>query len=73
MNVPADIITKAKEVISTLESWPEDDWIGLSDEFDLNLYTADNYGYAAIYTVENGQTVTSRWLEINLDEVTNEV
>lgn len=49
--------------------WPEDEWVSLGSEYDLNLYNEldkDNNPYigADIYPVLNGFTNTEEWKTI---------
>ncbi len=57
------------------EPWPEDDWITLSNDWDINLWTDEEDGsrHAVIYPVANGSTRTQRGLSIDLEPILNEL
>jgi hypothetical protein len=52
--------------------WPEDDWIGISEDYDLNIWYNHDIGYymATIYPVKSTQTVTTgmAWNLIGIDK-----
>jgi hypothetical protein len=50
--------------------WPEDDWFGISEDWDLNIYSEDPNDYGAtLYRVHNGNTDTSK--EFIIKEIEN--
>lgn len=68
--VPDDILRKAEAIILKQKQWPWDDWIGLGDDFDLNLYRGSDMRLGAtIYAVRNGNTDTSRWRTLNIRRI----
>ena len=59
MEIPAEIFRKAYTIINQInfEDYPEDDWVGLSEDWDLNMYIdMDGRRSATIYPVINGET-----------------
>lgn len=42
-----------------------DAWYGLSDEWDLNIWSDCNKLHASLYPVVNGSTVSDGWIEID--------
>lgn len=68
-------IQKAEAIIRRQHAkswWPEDDWIQLSEEADLNLYTSTtergDVKRATVYPVRNGETVTREWFRLYIQE-----
>lgn len=49
-------INKAEEYFNLLEFYPEDDWISLSENWDMNIFTLENKIGFTIYPVINGIT-----------------
>lgn len=46
-------------------NWPEDDWISLTDDYDLNIYIDDDgKKRATIFPVIDGETNVETWLEV---------
>lgn len=73
---PKHIIDLAYKKIEEFENdwtlWPEDDWFGLGDQYDLNLHINDVDGskHAEIYPVaKDGQTWTGAFYEVPLKEI----
>lgn len=62
--IPENIINLVNEVVELLNyigDWPDDYWLTLSDNFDLNLWSEETFynnfvTYADIYSVEDGFT-----------------
>lgn len=49
----------------TENNWPEDDWIGLDENHDLNIYLDENEkGRASIYSVVDGSTKVDTWIQV---------
>ena len=51
-----DAIKKAKEIYEARlneEVFPEDEWRGLSRDWDLNLFTEDGKPHVSIYPVDD--------------------
>lgn len=44
--------------------WPEDHWIELGDDYDLNIFMGVYNRKADIYLVVDGKTKTDRWYEL---------
>lgn len=63
LDVPRAIILKAHKVMRDhSKCWPEDEWIQLSPDWDLNLWMQTSEKKAAtIYPMVAGQTLTSIW------------
>jgi len=59
MEIPKEIFRKAYTIINQInfEDYPEDDWVGLSDDWDLNMFIdTDGRRCAVIYPVIDGNT-----------------
>jgi hypothetical protein len=41
-----------------LKQWPEDHWISISPDWDLNLWADDGVRGADLYVVKDGSTLT---------------
>lgn len=60
-----DVINAAEAKITAAlgKEWPEDDWEGIGNDWDLNLYLDDDTEpetkTAVLYPVKNGNTDTS--------------
>ncbi len=73
-------IQKAKEIFNEelkMKNFPEDQWYSLAENWDLNLWTAEDETlgenctgdyHGSIYPVINGNTNTETWIEININE-----
>lgn len=49
---------KAQKIISEITEWPEDDWISIDENYDLNIFIdGDGNKSARIYQVVNGETI----------------
>ena len=60
MEIPQHIIDKAAAFIAAYTEWSDDDWQGMSDDWDLNLYLdEDGDKWAVMYPVVNGRTKTT--------------
>jgi len=58
MNMPA-AMRKAEKVINEWQGeWPEDDWIGIDEGWDLNLFEGPDGRGATLYPVYDGNTCT---------------
>lgn len=66
MEISVAIIEKAKEIFNQhLQDFPEDEWIGLDPEWDLNLWLEEEKTpRATIYPVVNGETDTQTYTAI---------
>ena len=72
---------KVKEILTPYltgeKEFPQDDWIGIDETHDLNLWDDSEDGnllhgkqHAAIYLVDdNGVIQTDDWMEISLDHI----
>jgi len=61
-HVPDEVIQKARAIVAEqdTQNFPEDDWRGIGDEWDLNLYVDDDgKNCATLYKVKNGSTNTA--------------
>jgi len=60
-------VTKSKQYINKLTNWPEDDWIGIAKDWDLNVYDYDNRKGATLYPVNHftGKTDTDTFYEVS--------
>jgi len=47
------------------DEWPEDDWVSLNDEYDMNIYIdSDNKKRATIFPVIDGETNLEIFIEV---------
>lgn len=45
--------------------WPEDEWVSLSDEYDMNIYIDDDgKERATLFPIINGETSLEKFIEI---------
>lgn len=59
ISMPA-AMRKAEKVISEWQGeWPEDDWIGIDEGWDLNLYGGADGRGATLHPVYDGHTCTN--------------
>ena len=69
MEIPIAIIEKAKEIFSQhLQDFPEDEWIGIDPEWDLNLWLEEETPRATIYPVVNGETDVQTYCSLFSEE-----
>lgn len=55
----AEIVEIAKRIVEQeFGEWPEDEWFGLGDDWDVNAYLDGETKKIALYPVENGSTKT---------------
>lgn len=62
IEIPLEVMQSARDFFSAasnMPEFPEDDWHGIGDEWDLNLYVdGDGKNCATLYAVVNGNTNT---------------
>ncbi len=47
------------------DEWPEDDWVSLNDDYDLNIYIDDDEKKrATVFPVIDGETDIETWIEV---------
>lgn len=60
LNIPEDVMNQAnaimREQLSADEPWPDDTWIEIGSDWDLNLWDSEGEKKAAIHRVVNGTT-----------------
>jgi hypothetical protein len=65
---------KVKEILTPYltgeKEFSQDDWIGIDEYYDLNLWEDEFWRHATIYLVDdNGLIQTDDWMEISLDHI----
>ena len=65
-DVPYKVYVKAIDLARKYSSnWPEDEWIPVGIDFELNLFTQDDgTKCATIYRVEDNKTLTNDFVRI---------
>jgi hypothetical protein len=65
-DVPPEVFRKSIDQVNKhLREWPEDEWIAISEKFDLNLFmNGKGMKIATLYPVIDGKTVTNEPLQI---------
>lgn len=63
-DVPESIMREARIVIARYkQNWPEDEWIEISPEWDLNLTNNGEKG-ATLYRIKDGDTQTQEFWDV---------
>lgn len=59
------VATFSAKLLNQLDDWPEDDWLGMAQGWDLNLFVRENKRYVTLYPVMDGVIDTSQPTEIH--------
>lgn len=66
MQNPSDeVFSKALRICADKWStWPEDEWIGVNENWDMNIGGLEDHRYANLYPVKDGKTDTQSWINL---------
>jgi len=56
----------ARAIANHITKWPDDEWVAIAPDWDLNLWTDEESGVhgATLYPVKNGNTDTKKGITI---------